>query len=92
MLTVERASFSLASVASASLVIVRGMSDQASLPFYAVVAQVRPIAHQLNQEMVFETGEQIARTESAKVRFHNDVLSIPNLDYMEVALINALIQ
>lgn len=42
MLTVERASFSLVSVASASLVIIRGNTDQALLPFYALVAQTPP--------------------------------------------------
>ncbi len=92
MLTAERASFSLASVASASLVIVRGMSDQASLPFYALVAQTFPVSHEISQETLFDTGEAIERTESAKVRFLNDVLSVPNLDYVEVALLNALIQ
>ena len=88
MLTVERASFSLASVASASLVIVRDSTDQVSMPFYALVAQTHPAAH----EMLFETGDTIERAEIAKVRFNNDVLSVPNLDYLEATLLNALIQ
>ena len=92
MLTVERESFSLVSVASASLVVVRGTADQDSLPFFALVAQTVPVAHEINAEMLFETGEATERTETAKVRFHNDVLSIPNLDYIEAALLNALIQ
>jgi chemosensory pili system protein ChpC len=92
MLSVERASFSLVSVSSASLVIVRGSSDQASLPFYALVSQTTPQRHEINAEMLFETGEVLERTEAAKVRFHNDVLSVPNLDYIEVALLNALVQ
>lgn len=92
MLTVERASFSLVSVASASLVVVRGTTDQQSLPFYALVSQTSPVLHELTQEMLFETGEATERTETSRIRFHNDVLSVPNLDYIEVSLLNALIQ
>ena len=90
MLTVERASFSLFSVASASLVIIRGTSDQQSLPFYSLVAQTLPTAFDITPEMLFETGEATARTEVSKVRFHNDVLSVPDLDYIETALLDAL--
>ncbi|MDA0977241.1 MAG: chemotaxis protein CheW [Proteobacteria bacterium] len=92
MLTVERASFSLVSVASASLVIMRGTTDQESLPFYALVAQTFPRSREINQEMLIDTGEPLQHTELAKVRFENDVLSVPNLDYIEAALLNALIQ
>ena len=92
MLTVERASFSLVSVASASLVIVRGNTDQTLLPFYALVAQTHPVAYEIVDEMLFETGGTIEPTEIAKVRFNNDVLSVPNLGYLEAALLNALIQ
>ena len=92
MLTAERASFSLVSVSSASLVIVRGGSDQNSLPFYALVSQTEPQHQEITPEMLFETGEAVERTEVSKVRLHNDVLSVPNLDYIEAALLNALIQ
>lgn len=92
MLTAERASFSLVSVSSASLVIVRGNSDQNSLPFYALVSQTEPAPHDITPEMLFETGEAVERTEVSKIRLHNDVLSVPNLDYIEAALLNALIQ
>ena len=92
MLTLERASFSLVSVASASLVILRGTTDQQSLPFYALVSQTIPQLHDLTAEMLFETGEATQRTEVSRIRFHNDVLSVPNLDYIEVSLLNALIQ
>lgn len=91
MLTVERASFSLVSVASASLVIVRGNTDQTLLPFYALVAQTHPAAHEVIDEMLVNTGGTVERTEVAKVRFNNDVLSVPNLNYLEEALLNALI-
>lgn len=92
MLSVERASFSLVSVSSASLVVVRANSDPAALPFYALVSQTRPQCHEISPEMLFETGEAVERTELAKVRYHNDVLSIPNLDYIEAALLNAQVQ
>ncbi|MBT3832171.1 MAG: hypothetical protein HOB98_07455 [Gammaproteobacteria bacterium] len=92
MMTVERASFSLVSVASASLVIVRGDTDQALLPFYALVAQTHPVAHEVIDEMLLATGGMIERTEIAKVRFNNDVLSVPNLGYLQEALLNAVIQ
>lgn len=92
MLTVERASFSLVSVASASLVLLRGMTDQVSLPFYAIVSQTRPDRLELSTEMLFETGEPLQRTELARVRFNEDVLAVPNLDYLEAALVNAMIQ
>ena len=92
MLSVERASFSLVSVSSASLVVVRGTEDQSALPFYALVSQTRPVRHEIDSEMLFETGEPVERTELARVRYHNDVLSVPNLDYIEAALLNALVQ
>lgn len=92
MLTVERASFSLVSVASASLVLLRGMTDQASLPFYAIVSQTEPHRFSVSEQMMFETGEPLARTELARVRFNEDVVSVPNLEYVEAALLNAMIQ
>lgn len=91
MLTIERASFSLVSVASASLVIVRGMTDQQSLPFYALVSQTRPSSHLITDEMLFETGEALEQTEAAKVRFQNDIVSIPNLEFVESALLEAVV-
>ncbi len=92
MLTLKRASFSLASVASASLVIIRGTSDQVSLPFYALAVQTQPVAHDIEGGMLFETGEPSEKTELARVRFHNDVFSVPDLDYLEVTLLNAIKQ
>lgn len=92
MLTVERASFSLVSVSSASLVIVRATADQGSMPFYSLVSQTQPAFQEISSEMLFETGEATERTEVSKVRLHNDVLSVPDLDYIEATLLNALIQ
>lgn len=92
MLTVERASFSLVSVASASLVVVKGLNDQADLPFYALVSQTPPLLLQAEDEMLFATPEPTARTERAKVRFENDIVSIPDLDYIEASFRNVLIK
>lgn len=91
MLTVERASFSLVSVSSASLVILRGLNDADELPFYALVAQTPPRHLLLTPEMLIETGEEAGRTELARVRFENDLVSIPDLDYVEACLRNVLI-
>ena len=90
MLTVERVSFSLVSVASANLVIVRGDTDQALLPFYALVAQTDPVAHEISDEMLVGTEGTIERTEIAKAKFNKDVLSVPNLGYLQEALLKAL--
>lgn len=92
MLTVERASFSLVSVASASLVVVKGLNDQADLPFKALVSQTPPLLLQVEDEMLFATPEPAARTERAKVRFENDIVSIPDLDYIEASFRNVLIK
>jgi chemosensory pili system protein ChpC len=91
MLTVERASFSLVSVASASLVVIKGLNDQADLPFYALVSQTPPQLIMVEDEMLFATPEAVARTERAKVRFENDIVSIPHLDYIEASFRNVLI-
>ena len=90
MLTVERASFSLVSVSSASLVILKGLNDQNRLPYYAIVAQTAPRLVDLMEEMLFETGESAARTETDIVRFEDEVISIPDLDYVETAILNVI--
>jgi chemosensory pili system protein ChpC len=90
MLTVERASFSLVSVSSASLVILKGLNDQNRLPYYAIVAQTAPRLVDLMEEMLFETGESAARTETDRVRFEDGVISIPDLDYVETAILNVI--
>ena len=42
--------------------------------------------------MLFATPEPAARTERAKVRFENDIVSIPDLDYIEASFRNVLIK
>ncbi len=91
MLTVERASFALVSVSSASLVIVRGLNNPEELPYHALVAQTAPRLVELTPEMLFETGEEPEKTEISRVRFEDSILSVPDLDYLEVAIRNVLL-
>ncbi len=90
MLTVERASFSLVSVSSASLVILKGLSDKSDLPYHAMVAQTLPRKVDLEESMIFETAESPERTESARVRFEEEVFSIPDLDFVEGSIRNVM--
>ncbi len=91
MLTVERASFSLVSVSSASLVVVKGLSNQNELPYHAMVAQTAPRLVELVEEMLFETGETPEKTETNRVRFEDEIISIPDLDYVETAILKVMV-
>ncbi len=91
MLTVQRASFSLVSVSSASLIVINGLNDPEALPFYAVVGQTAPRLIALTEEMLFPTGEEPGKTERARVRFEDQVISVPDLDYVEAAVANVLV-
>jgi chemosensory pili system protein ChpC len=86
MLTVERASFSLVSVSSASLVIIKGLNSQEMLPYHAMVSQTIPRLVELNEEMLVESEESAAQTEAARVRYGDELISIPDLDYVESAI------
>lgn len=90
IMSVERASFSLVSVASASLVVMRGLKDQERLPFYAIVSQTRPTDHDVDPEVIIETGESTERTEVCRVRFRNDTLSIPDMEYLEESVLSVI--
>lgn len=91
MLSVERASFSLASVSSACLVIIKGLNDQEDLPYHAMVAQTAPRLKELTKEMLIETEEPVAKTEAVKVRFEDGIISIPDLDYVEAEIRKVII-
>ncbi len=90
IMSVERASFSLVSVASASLVIMRGLTDQDRLPFYAIVSQTRPEEHSINPELIIETGEDTEKTEVCRIRFRNEMLAIPDVEFLESALLETV--
>ena len=86
MLTEERASFSLISVASASLVVVRTVSGSEELPYFAIVAQALPRLMRLSADQLFETPESNEVTEPMKVRVGEAIASIPDIAYVEQAL------
>ena len=92
MLTMKRSTFSPLSVASALLTTGLGISGEGLLPIYAVILQITPEAYQVSMEMLFETGEGFERAEHCRVRCRYEVLPIANLDYLEAAFLNALVQ
>ncbi len=86
MLTDERANFSLISVASASLVVVRTVSGSEELPYFSIVAQALPRLMRLSGDQLFETSEPTEATELMKVRVGEEIASIPDIAYVEQAL------
>lgn len=85
-LTSSRGSFSLVSVASASLTIVRGLKTKESVPFYAIVAQAVPELIQISEDTLGESQEEIEETELAIVKIGENSLSVPDLEYVEASL------
>lgn len=83
MLTVERASFSLVSVASANLVIVRTLGDTSGFRYMALVAQTLPRLVRIAPDELITTEELSERTEIVRARFGDELVSIPDLDYIE---------
>ncbi len=83
MLTVERASFSLVSVSSASLVVIRAPRRTGDVQYIALVSQALPRLVRINPTELTESGEKIELTELMKVRYGDEVLAIPDLDYVE---------
>tara|TARA_R110002110_G_scaffold321339_1_gene533952 strand:- start:240 stop:707 length:468 start_codon:yes stop_codon:yes gene_type:complete len=86
MLTVERASFSLVSVSSASLVILRALSGIGDFHYFAVVAQTLPRLHRVSESALSETDEAPTKTELVKARLGDEVVSIPDMDYIEAEI------
>lgn len=83
MLTVKRASFSLVSVSSASLVVLRAISGHGDFDYIAIVAQSLPTLIRLTEDQLFETGELPAKTELLRARYLDEIISVPDFDYME---------
>ena len=83
MLTIKRASFSLVSVSSASLVVVRALGDWQGFRYYALVAQAQPQRVMIDDDELLDAADEIAMTEVLKVRYGNLVVSIPAVDYIE---------
>jgi chemosensory pili system protein ChpC len=86
MLTVERGSFSLVSVSSASLVVLKALGGKQNLPFFAIVAQALPRLVRITENELFATGEDTETTEVAKARYADSIASIPDLDYIEAVI------
>lgn len=82
MLTVERASFSLVSVASANLVIIRTLDSTSEFSYMAVVSQTLPQLNRVSSDAFFTTDDVPEKTELIKARLGDDVVSIPNIDYI----------
>lgn len=83
MLTIKRASFSLVSVSSASLIVVRALEQWQGFQYYALVAQAVPQLMSINEADLFEAGEDRAVTELMKARLGKLVVSLPDLDFIE---------
>ena len=91
MLTVQRGSFSLVSVASASLVILKALGNREELRFFAIVAQALPRLVRITANELYVTDESPNRTELQRARYGDDIVSIPDLDYVESALSSVLV-
>jgi len=83
MLTEERASFSLMSVSSASLVVIRAPRMTGDIEYIALVSQSLPWLVLIRPAELTESEEKVELTELMKVCYGEEVLSIPNLNYIE---------
>lgn len=86
MLTVERASFSLVSVSSANLVILRTLGEEADFSYMAIVAQTLPRLVRVAPDELFATDDAADKTELVKARLGDDLVSIPDLDFVEAEI------
>ena len=89
MLTVQRGSFSLVSVSSARLVILKALGGTDELRFFAIVAQALPKLVSITSQELFATDEPINRTELARARYANDIVAVPDLDFVESAILES---
>ncbi|MCB1691604.1 MAG: chemotaxis protein CheW [Pseudomonadales bacterium] len=90
MLTVRRGSFSLVSVASASLVILKALGGREDLRFFAIVAQTLPRLMRVTPDQLFATGESPEQTELVRARLRDEVVAIPDLEFVERSIRDAL--
>jgi chemosensory pili system protein ChpC len=86
MLTRAGASFSLMSVASASLVICTALGGSEEMPYFALVAQSLPRLMRLTSDELKESHEQTLETELLIVRLNGQPATIPDLSYIESSL------
>lgn len=83
MLTVKRASFSLVSVSSASLVILRALGGWQGFQYFALVAQAMPRLAKVQASELAETVDEVGATEMLKARYGELLVSIPDIDFIE---------
>ncbi len=86
MLTNARASFSLMSVSSASLIVCVTLSGQEEIPYFALVAQALPRLMRLTAEELQESEEETVATELMRIQLNGQPAIIPDLDYIEASL------
>jgi len=82
----NRGSFSLVSVASTSLIIVRTLRTRESIPFYAIVSQSRPELIEVGPGLMGDINEDLDDNEIARAKIGGTVLSIPDLEFIEASL------
>lgn len=86
-LTSRRSSFSLVSVASASLMIIRTLRTRDDIPFYAMVSQAIPELLEISEGTLEEDSkEDLGETELARVKIGETQISIPDMEYIEASL------
>ena len=83
MMTLERVSFSLVSVSSASLVVLWASGGETDFDYMAIVAQAMPQTIKVTAEELFEIGEPVEKTELMKVRYADQLVSIPDFDFID---------
>lgn len=86
MLTIEKASFSLVSVSSVSLVVLRAIGGSGDFDYIAIVAQSLPTLMLLSEDQLFEIGEPPERTELLRARYLDEIISVPDFDYIEAEI------
>lgn len=82
----SRSSFSLVSVASASLVIIHTRRTRDDIPFYAIVSQAAPELLQISQEMLVDSMEELEEMELARAKVGETQVSLPDMEYIEASL------
>ena len=90
MLTVGRGSFSLVSVSSASLVIMKALADAEDLKFFAIVAQALPRLVQIEPDALVEIDEAPNQAELQRAKFGAEIVSIPDLDHIEQLILSVI--
>ena len=86
MLTIEKASFSLVSLSSVSLVVLRAIGGSGYFDYIAIVAQSLPTLMRLSEDQLFETGDQPEGTELLRERYLDEIISVPDFDYIEAEI------